>query len=220
MSGTKSNVVPLSTTPPPMPQGMPSPMWWGGGPPGCAPPGGGLAECYWQVQAATAFISAIMIDAINNNPAVTTAIIDAIVKSGSNLPLIGVTNGADAQAGQVGEWMSLTQTVAYGTANQTQPVTLGTLPPGDWDIWAVGTPGGGINGASFVLNPLPAGFTGNLDTVFGITAGGAEYVTMASNAERALTSVPSLINFTVNTNITGTGTAGNFGLYFKARRRR
>ena len=129
MSSPPPTTASPGTPPPPSGQVVPFPLPWAtpgpGGqlpwlPPGCCPPGGmdALMKCYCDIQAAMAFISKIMIDLINNDPAVAQAMIAAIEKSGSTLPLVGVTNGSDAQPGQVGEWVHLVQTASYGTATQ------------------------------------------------------------------------------------------------------
>lgn len=157
---------PPPTSPPPMvwpgpPTVMPFPLPWGGT--GCCPPGGmsALMQCYCDIQQASAFIGQVMIDQINNNPAVAEAIIAAIEKSGSNLPLIGVTNGADAQPGQVGEWvMLINQSIAYPTTPFSTSVSLGVLQPGDWDGQLALYSPDPLTGANILLNPLPQGFEG------------------------------------------------------------
>lgn len=228
MSGARArtNVVPMPTAAPPAPQGqmMPAPMMWSGGgmPAGCCPPGGmdALLQCYCDIQAATAFISKVVTDLAQTDPAFQQALVDAIAASGSNIPLIGVTNGADAQPGQVGEWIDYGLAVSYTAATQSQPVTMGTLPPGDWDIWASCNLEPGNTGGSFILNPIPAGFTAiGLQTI-GAAAVTGQNISVVSAVERALTSVPSLINFTLTTNMGGSGSAGAAGIYFTARRRR
>lgn len=196
---------------------FPSSMWGGSFPPGCCPPGGmdSLMKCYCDIQAATQFITAIMIDAINNNPAVAEAIIAAIQKSGSNLPLIGVTNGADAQPGQVGEWVMMTQYPSYPAGSNTQAVTMGVLQPGDWDCWARGDTATPQNSAALTLNPMPAGFVPEM--TFGINTTG-EWDTIVVPPVRALISVPTLINFSLTT--VPNSAAGQATIVFIARRRR
>lgn len=220
-----SNIVPFATTPPaPTPPPWP-PGYWpmpSGVMPGCAPPSGGLMDCYWSVQQATAFISAIMIDAINNNPAVTQAIIAAIEASGSTLPLLGVTNGAEAQPGQVGELVWLTATVNYTAAFQNQTITLGIIQPGDWDFWIYAICPNPVMGVNFVLTPSPAGLYGTAQGFF-ITAvaGGASQVVCVSPVCRLLSSVPTLLPVEVLTNQNAAGpAAGTLSLELMARRRR
>lgn len=226
MSGSRANIVPMprTGTPAPVPQMPPMTAPWpmSSYPAGCCPPGGmdALLQCYCDVQAATAFISKVVQDLAANDPAFQQALVDAIATSGSNIPLIGVTNGADAQPGQVGEWIDYGLAVSYTAATQSQPVTMGTLPPGDWDIWASCNLEPGNTGGSFILNPVPAGFTAlGLQTI-GAAAVTGQNISVVSAVERALTSVPSLINFTLTTNMGGSGSAGAAGIYFTARRRR
>ena len=84
MTTTTQPTTPGTSTPPPpatIPAGqvIPFPLPWGSGTPpwlqqapGCCPPGGmdALMKCYMDIQAASCFIAQIMIDQINNNPAV------------------------------------------------------------------------------------------------------------------------------------------------------
>lgn len=205
---------------------VPFPMPWGGGMPcppplpGCCPPGGmdKLMQCYCDIQAAQAFISALMIDAINNNPAVTQAIIAAIEKSGSSLPLIGVTNGAAAQPGQVGEYVQFTSApVSIPTGPNSQAVTMGILQPGDWDVWIYTEQLADVHDISISINPLPIGFT----DVFAFAGSAGEIITLTSPTGQALISVPSLVVVTVTTNQAGTGpSAASTNVVFAARRAR
>lgn len=217
------------TTPPaavPAPTVVPFPMPWSGNPAlaGCCPPGGmdKLLQCYCDIQAAQAFISAMMIDAINNNPAVTQAIIAAIEASGSSLPLIGVTNGTDAQPGQVGEWVLFEQNVNFTAAFQNQTVTMGILQPGDWDFWIYANCPSPVVGINMSLLPVPAGMMGEPQGFFITDATApAEQVATAGPAARLLISVPTLIPILLLTNQSGSGpAAGTLVLFFSARRRR
>lgn len=196
--------------------------------PGCCPPGGmsSLMQCYCDIQSATAFITAIMIDAINNNPAVIEAIIAGIEKSGSNLPLLGVTNGSYAQPGQVGEFVDFFAAVPFTTAaNQSVTTTMGILQPGDWDIWAVAQYSVPVISGEFFLAPQgvpPPGFSGSLYSfIFTGTADDNAWTNVVSTVEQANISVPTLIALTLNTNQLGAGGfAGTCNTWFKARRRR
>lgn len=213
MSG-RNNVVPM-----PMPQGqmMTMPMM-SSFPAGCCPPGGdmsALLQCYCDVQAATAFISKVVTDLAANDPAFQQALVDGIAASGSNLPLIGVTNGSDAQPGQVGEWVLLKQTnVPAGAGTVIQTLTMGVLQPGDWDVWGHMIYDQFSYG-QFVLNPVPAGFSGDLNSFL---TGVTQNASVTSTVTRALISVPSLIAMQVTT--TNPGAATSFDFEFSARRRR
>lgn len=204
--------------PPSNPSGtvIPFPLPWGQT--GCCPPGGldALMKCYCDIQQASAFIGQIMLDQINNNPAIIAAIIAGIEKSGSNLPLLGVTNGSEAQPGQVGEFIKYEVTIAFPTGSASQPITMGVLPPGDWDVWSYANVDEGLTSIGWNTNPTPAGFADQLLAGLGIT--GTEWLAMVvSNTTQATTSVPSLIAFTV---LSTASTAGALGIVFCARRRR
>lgn len=233
MSGNPtSNVVPMAkaptpaTAPPQMPMPMPG-MWGGGGSlpwgPGCCPPGGmdALMKCYCDVQAATAFICSVMVQCVQTNPAVVQAIIAAIEASGSSLPLLGVTNGEPAAVGQVGEFEVLTASQTYpATAGTYQPVTMGILQPGDWDIWAYVRPSTPMDWISISINPLPAGVYDSLSCVASSGDAPLQYFTLVSPATRALLSLPTLFVLNMGTDNTTGGTGGTASLALAARRRR
>lgn len=215
MSGSPagSNVVPLPTASPaspywPMPQVMP----------GCCPPGGmdALMKCYCDIQSATAFICAVMVDCINTNPAVIQAILDAIAKSGSNVPLVGVTNGTEAQAGQVGERILLTASFPVVAGNSQPVLVLGTLPPGDWDCWYHFQPNANVAWVAAYLAPQPAGFDDNM-TFY--VANATENELFPGPGTRALTSVPSLLAFQFQISSTETGDKTGDITFFARRRR-
>lgn len=216
-----TNVVPMPAAAPPG-QMMPMTGTWPMPPfpAGCCPPGGmdALMQCYCDIQAATAFISKVVQDLAANDPAFQQSLVDAIVASGSNVPLVGVTNGADAQPGQVGEWAETMVGITYPTGSSTQSVTMGILQPGDWDVWAFFNPDQAISAVQFYLNPLPAGMMGgNLPGWF-IAATDVNNALIISPVNRALISVPTLFVFTLITQTTGAGGPGQ--MVFLARRRR
>ena len=217
-----------ATTPPPG-QVIPFPLPWGGGgnlpwlPPGCCPPGGmdALMKCYCDIQAASAFIATIMIDQINNNPAVVQAIIAAIEKSGSNLPLIGVTNGTAAQPGQVGEWILFQAHAAYpATFVAPIPVTMGSLPPGDWDLYSYVQMSSFINDVIWQYLPVPPGWSDAGQTTVADQGANLSLRTPGVPVQ-ALTSVPSLVAMQLQVNTLGPGSsAGTATIYVACRRRR
>lgn len=219
------SLVPAPTVwPPSNPSGtvIPFPLPWGQT--GCCPPGGmdALMKCYCDLQQASAFIGQVMLDQINNNPAQIEAIIAGIEASGSSLPTIGVTNGSNAQPGQVGEWVEFVATAAYTAASQTQNLTMGVLQPGDWDCTAFCEYSTYITGSQFILAPQPAGFS---NTMFGATESAGDTgilgITTVSPLARASISVPSLVVFSLTTNGPSAGpSAGQATLTFDARRAR
>lgn len=186
---------------PPMPPSnvVPFPLPWGQS--GCCPSGGmdALLQCYNDVQAATAFICSVMVQCVQNNPAVTQAIITAIENSGSSLPTLGVTNGSNAQPGQVGEYFLFNPSGTYPTGSSTAVISAGVLPPGDWDLDGVIGVGGAIDSIYTQLSPQPAGFYWNMAAYLGISAPGSptQEFTLGLIPTRASITVPTLMAFTL-----------------------
>lgn len=188
-------------------------------PPGCPPADlAGLQKCLDDVNNATAFISAILIDLINNNPDVAEAMIQAIEKSGAALPLLGVTNGTEAIAPQVGQYVQLSATLDYTATTAQALLSLGVLPAGDWLCWLWATVTSSVQGANFILQPLPAGFAANPAAawVYGVTP---PTLPLFSMPVEALTSGDSLI--VANASVAATsGSSGTMTVYFAAKRTR
>lgn len=211
---------PMNTVwPPSNPSGtvIPFPLPWGQT--GCCPPGGmdALMKCYCDIQQASAFIGQVMLDQINNNPAIIAAIIAGIEKSGSTLPTLGVTNGAPAQPGQVGEWVNLGGNFNFSTTGGTGIVSVGVLQPGDWDLFTNATFTVSVAGAGFQLEPQPAGVIG-CDALLTIGSANAEEIVLVGAVGQALISVPTLFAFQAS--VVGAGTAGVMGIGLNARRAR
>lgn len=192
--------------------------------PGCGPGDlTALNQCFDDLANASELISALMIDLINNNPAVAQAIIDSINKTGSSLPVNAVTNGTDAGPDQVGELVRLVQPLNYPTTPTNGAlVTMGILPPGDWDCWSFATFNVPVTSSQFYMTVLPVGFSDLIQTGQVLAAaGGAVLLVPVSNTVRALTTVQSLITYSVDINNLGLGPApGTMTLVFMARRRR
>lgn len=222
MSGTtaRSNVVPMPTNgaPPTAPVPWPQPGVWPmpNAMAGCCPPSN-LMQCYCDIQNATAFICAVMVDCINTNPAVAQAMIDAIQKSGSNLPLLGVTNGTPAQPGQVGEFIRMFQQAPYVATGTQTTVTMGVLQPGDWLVWSLMGTSTLVTGTFMVLNPIPVGFADSLVQELAGTAMGAA-TALVGGPTQALISVPTLVAIQINVNTGGSGAAGTANVFFNALR--
>lgn len=177
-----------------------------------------LIQCYADVNAAMDFLSRLIIDLINNNPAVAEAIIQAIEKSGSALPLLGTTNGTPSVPPQVGQYVQLSATLDYTATTAHALLNLGILPPGDWDCWLWATVTSVITGAIILLNPLPAGFAANPATSIwsGVAPPNAPIFSMTVEA---LTTLDQPI--VADTQVAATsGQSGTMTVYFAARRRR
>lgn len=209
--------------PPSNPSGtvIPFPLPWGQT--GCCPPGGmdALMKCYCDIQQASAFIGQVMLDQINNNPAIIAAIIAGIEKSGSNLPLVGVTNGSQAQPGQVGEFVLFSQNVNFTAAAQTQILSMGVLQPGDWDVWQYAYFSQVFTSASMILSPQPAGFSFDLFANTGsVDPTNFEAMSLVSTTAQASISVPTLMVISFVTNGLGTGPGPGVAVVNIAARRR
>jgi len=211
----------MPTTPP----SNVTPLWGGGSPswpsaavpPGCFSELARLNQCYNEVQMMEMILSKVVCDLAQNNTAFQQCLVNAIAASGSNVPLIGVTNGADAQPGQVGEYVMLSAQFTIGTALGTQVLTLGTLQPGDWDITMYAAPSTYIDILAFTLVvPVPPGFNGGGGGAF-FGAGTEQGVVVVGSPLRALTSAPSLIAVSI---VSQAPTSQQASIYFTARRRR
>ena len=232
MSGnpTVSNVVPMphAAAPAQASAPMPMPSMWGGGGslpwgPGCCPPGGmdALMKCYCDVQAATAFICSVMVQCVQTNPAVVQAIITAIENSGSSLPLLGVTNGSQAQPGQVGEFIqfSSVNTVNIPSGgSQVFNLPMGVLQPGDWEIQAYIAVQALVSLVSFGLAPEPAGFSSDCGGSLALSPLG-EWQYVVGKPTQGLISVPTLLAFGITLDGQAS-TTGTMEFYVTARRAR
>lgn len=201
MSGARSpgsNVVPM-----PAQAAMPSPMMWGGGggyPAGCCPPGGmdALLQCYCDIQAATAFISKVVQDLAANDPAFQQSLAEAIAASGTNVPLIGVTNGSDAQPGQVGEWLQWIRELNVPSGSNTQIVSTLILQPGDWNVQAAAyTVTSPVTQVWANLSPVPPGLSDQMLLYFQTAT--ASDISIMCPVERASVTVPTLLAFQIQT---------------------
>jgi hypothetical protein len=234
MSGSSNPVVPFPgagpmLTPPPYPNYPAGQSPWPQ-PPSCFSQLSALNACYDSVQMMEQILGKVMTDLVTNNVAVQQAIVEAIAKSGSNVPLIGVTNGSNAQPGQVGEYVLFQVAVTYpaGTPN-TQVVSMGVLQPGDWQCWGAFYVAGGLIGTSnFYLNgpPPPAsvppvGFDTTMQG-FILTSSSVNESLVVGLQARANLSVPTLVSYGLLTNqIADAGATATTGtLFFGARRMR
>lgn len=184
------------------------------------PPGGmaGLIQCYDNLNNASAFIAQLMIDQINNNPAVAEAMTQALVKGGFALPLLGTTNGTPATPPQVGQYVQLSATLDYTSTPAVANLSLGTLPAGDWLCWMWATFTSVTSGAIYTLNPLPPGFAANPYATTNAATVPPQTI-LSSMPFEALTSADSLI--VANTQVVATsGQSGTMTVNFAAKRTR
>jgi len=162
-----------------------------------------LNQCYDDVVAMKQILTKVMTDLLKSDPSITQAIIDQIMQSGSTVPTIGVTDGSDAQPGQVGEFKQFTATgTVPGTSTpswQTTSASVGVLPPGDWNVFGAFNPQVGTEGNWYQLDPVPAGFSNPMNGgsfIYGQAAAVGAW--SVSQTARALLAVPTLLAFQIN----------------------
>jgi len=213
-----------------MPTNWPGPMFqpksWPQ-PPSCFSELAGLNACYDSIQMMEQILAKVVCDLATNNASFAQCLVEAIAKSGSNVPLIGVTNGTDAQPGQVGEFVEFNVNATYpATVPNTQTLSMGVLQPGDWDVYSFFGTLNATGGVVFQALPQPTGFSSNMYGVniqLGTPAdpnvfGGQVFGEYA----RALISVPTLIAIQLQTNVTASAASTSTTGYMvvSARRRR
>lgn len=143
--------------------------------------------CWDQSQQLEALVTKVLQNIITNDPSI--------------LDKPGVTDGSSAPAGIVGEFMQFSHTFSIPTTwNFQQLVTVGTLPPGDWNINAEIYTGGAVVGGIIAnVSPLPTGMSNALSMGMGIYVTAAEAAMMQ---QTALSSPVARGSFTVATPLT------------------
>ena len=190
-------------------------------PPSCFSQIAKADACWDQSQALYNLVSKVVMDIFQTNP----GIIPSPPPSQGSGPILGVTDGSNAQPGQVGEFVTGTASLAYA-ANPaiTQNVnSLIVLQPGDWDVRAFGQTSSAFGVAQFYLSPVPAGLSNEMNAVvFESTAVGGvlSWDTLVSATARASVKVPTLLAFAmaVNQSIASGLPAGTFTMWVEARR--
>jgi hypothetical protein len=179
---------------------------------------GVIKELYGDTPPASTTLLDIINAAIENHPPTQTVIENIVNNYVTNnvVPTMGITDGSAATPGQVGEFYQSLTMVPYTTGTQTQQVSSGMLPAGDWDCEATFVPYGNIQIISFHLNPQPAGFSQIMTGI--ITQVDPGQAVAMSSLCRALTTENTTLNFQL---LTTTSAAANQGsLIFVARRMR
>ena len=147
-----------------------------------------------------------------------TVIYSAQVNANFNYLTTGVTNGSDAPAGQVGEYIKLTATGSIPNTSGTWQlvnVNPGSLQAGDWDVTATLNVNQFVLGASMQLSPVPPGFTTGMNGLL-TSAAGLEGWVVAMPA-RAILAGPASLPFALTFD---SNAAGSFELIVQARRAR
>lgn len=190
--------------------------------PSCPPTGlidcmAGLEQCYSDVKRAQWFIKQIMIDIINCDPSII----------GRGTPIVGVTDGSDAQPGMVGEFIYATADVpyaAYPTQTVNPAVAPLVIPPGDWDVWGRLVMTGGFGVGAFFITTPPAGMSNNMGGWTGVYDNGTTVTSawVIGMTARASFSTPTLPVFTVIVDQSSDASlgAGTAQLWLEGRRRR
>jgi hypothetical protein len=192
----------------PGPPCPPSPGAWGNR----------LQQCWSEIQQFRCFIKEVLGD---------------ITRTG---PIIGDVTGKPAQPGQVGEFVSNAVAGSFTAALQTQTISAIILQPGDWEVqaevlFANAAAPLAITGALLLLNPVPTGLASNMFTIDArpqtspalgtvVPADANGWFQLISPEVQAVVSVPTLLAFSVTTNLNGTGTSGTFNFITRARRAR
>jgi hypothetical protein len=172
----------------------------GGGSPGQCQ--SDIFQCWSQVE----MLKKIVADIIGE--------IGGPIKTG---PIQGVTDGSNAQPGEVGEYYQNIMNVNFNSGTQTQNVAAGVLPPGDWDAYAMFIADLALSTAAFYLVPQPAGVSHNMGGVWNVGSPTVAQITANASPARANLVVPTLFNFSLET-VAPSAYVGQF--YFGARRRR
>lgn len=126
-------------------------------------------------------------------------------------PIAGVTTGAAARPGEVGEFLlgSTVVNFAVNTGTQTILAQPLVLTPGDWDVEAYMEPDISFDSCAFFLSPQPPGFSDNMTGYLGVFTPAPELQALiVSERVQGLVNVPTLLPFTiVISNVTTAGTA-------------
>jgi len=137
---------------------------------------------------------------------------------------MGVTDGSQAAAGQVGEYFQSSTNYTFTVAaDEHHLVTAGILTAGDWQCTANVSPGAWLKGLAFQLSPQPAGFSTTMNGVAGDMSAATVSTSLAIVAgtpARALLTAQTTVVFDVRTNFLAAGGSGTGSLTFAARRMR
>jgi hypothetical protein len=143
------------------------------------------------------------------------------------IPMQGVTDGSDAKAGYIGEYLIFNGSMAFAAnpAVTQQVLSVGVIPPGDWNLTSFMTANVAVGNAGFNLSPQPPGLSNIMHGAiwFGAVATQtAQDIAFNGQNARASVTVPTLLPFmvTVGQNTDAALTAGTATLTVEARRMR
>jgi hypothetical protein len=142
----------------------------------------------------------------------------------------GVTDGSNAAAGNIGEFVQIVGTMAYADVptHTNGMISVGVVSPGDWDLWAYAQLPTFVNGFNFALKPVPTGMSNSLAGVQGALDASqmttVENTLLVGQTGRGNFTVPTLLAFNCDVwqpTTAGAGTGpGTMTLTVGARRRR
>jgi hypothetical protein len=137
------------------------------------------------------------------------------------IPIQGVTDGSDAKAGYVGEFVQMSASIPFPATPATTVVgSVGVLSPGDWNCTAWGQTSVIVGDISMTLSPFPPGFSSPMESRVQAPQI-ANWSALPPAFARASITVPTLIAMSIGTNYTqSAGFAGTFNAVFNARRAR
>jgi hypothetical protein len=127
----------------------------------------------------------------------------AMLSQMGSIPFQGVTDGSDAKAGIIGEYIVMRGSAPYAAypTNTTASISVGVLPPGDWNVTATMVSTTLVGSADFHLAPQPTGMSNEMWGVANaFTSGGVSEQNISLNAQaaRGSFSVPTLLAFTID----------------------
>jgi hypothetical protein len=142
------------------------------------------------------------------------------------IPLQGVTDGSNAQPGDIGEYLQGNAQLNYAAypTNTLGNVAPLVIPPGDWDIWSSASTTTAFGTVIFYLNPLPTGISNAMEGLSGAvdtaTATTQLNAVFSGQMARGSFTVPTLMNFAVEVAQSSDAAllAGQFALRLEARR--
>lgn len=219
---------PQATNPiwPPNPMPCPPPQQCGPMPvpPSCFSQVAKANACWDQSQALYNLVSKVVTDIFATNP----GIIPAPPPSAGSGPIHGVTDGSNAQPGDVGEFFQVSPSFTFAAYpnNTTTTVSAAVLQPGDWNLASALSFGVAVGPVSWALSPVPPGLSNAMNgyavdlnpnvTFF------AETGIITGFPARASVSVPTLLAFSVNVGQSALAslTAGTGYLILEGRRAR
>lgn len=185
-------------------------------PPSCFSAVAKADACWDQSQALYNLVYKVVADVLQQNP----GLVPPPPPSAGSGPIRGVTDGSNANPGDVGEYIELSQNVNVPATPTQIPVSIGVLQPGDWDcfLWVIyNAP---VTSGEFWLNPQPPGFSNAMYTFsFTGTAFDPAWMTVQSSLGRANLTAPTLVAITLMSNYAGNAAAATTAqVIFQARR--